>query len=163
MLHAQECRRKALLAQLSSLRFILQQGLAIRGHGTDIQGNLQQLLRMMAGDSNAWLREKYMSTEIVNEQVTLMGQSVLRMLLTNIKKATPCWYAVIADEVTDVANREQFNLSLRWVNDKYPGADLGGALGAEAPPLFKKSNLSFGVLESEGATIFTTNLDSSHL
>ena len=81
---------------------------------------------MMAGDSNPcvkeWIREnKYMSPEVVvvNEQITMMGQSALRTLLSNIKKVTPTWYAIIADEATDVANREQFNLSLRWVNDEY--------------------------------------------
>ena len=36
-----------------------------------------------------------------------------------MKKVTPTWYAIIADEATDVANREQFNLSLRWMNDEY--------------------------------------------
>ena len=79
---------------------------------------------MMAADSNPsvkdWIREnKYMSPEIVNEQITMMGLSVLRTLLSNIKKVTPSWYGIIADKATDVANREQFNLSLRWVNDEY--------------------------------------------
>ena len=79
---------------------------------------------MMAADSNPyvedWIREnKYMSPEIVNEQITTMGLSVLQTLLSSIKKVTPSWYAIIADEATHVANREQFNLSLRWVNDEY--------------------------------------------
>lgn len=29
------------------------------------------------------------------------------------------WYALIADEATDVANHEQLNLSIRWVSDDY--------------------------------------------
>ena len=29
------------------------------------------------------------------------------------------WYAVIADEAADVVNREQLNLSIRWVSDDY--------------------------------------------
>ena len=112
-----------MLTQLSS-RYLLRQGLAIRGHNDDRQGNLKQLLLMMAADSNPcvkdWIREnQYMSPEIVNEQITIMGLSVLRTLLSNIKKVTPSWYGIIADEATDVANREQFNLSLRWVNDEY--------------------------------------------
>ena len=32
---------------------------------------------------------------------------------------TPSWYRIITDEATDVANREQFNSSLRWENDEY--------------------------------------------
>ena len=49
----------------------------------------------------------------------MMGMSLLRTLLTDVIKVTPTWYAIIADEATDVANREQFNLSLRWVNEEY--------------------------------------------
>ena len=44
---------------------------------------------------------------------------MLRSLLTNIKKCVPAWYAIIADEATDVAKREQLNLSIRWVNNDY--------------------------------------------
>ncbi len=67
-----------------------------------------------------WLQEKkYMSPDITNELIAIMGQSVLRILLGNIKKTTPSWYAIIADEATDVANGEQLNLSLRWVDDEY--------------------------------------------
>jgi len=29
------------------------------------------------------------------------------------------WYSVIVDEATDIANREQMNLSIRWVNEEY--------------------------------------------
>ena len=57
--------------------------------------------------------------DIINEQIAIMGHSVLRTLLGKIKKATPSWYAIIADEATDVCNREQLNLSLRWVDDEY--------------------------------------------
>ena len=48
-----------------------------------------------------------------------MGLSVLRSLLTNIKECSSAWYAIIADEATNVANREQLNLSIRWVSNDY--------------------------------------------
>lgn len=41
---SQGVRRNALLQQLSCLQFLLRQGLAIRGHGDDLEGNLKQLL-----------------------------------------------------------------------------------------------------------------------
>ena len=66
-----------------------------------------------------WLTEKYMSPEVVNELISMMGQSVLRKLLCHIKRVTPHWFGIIADEATDVSNREQLNLSIRWVNDNY--------------------------------------------
>ena len=60
-----------------------------------------------------------MSHDIINEQITIMGHSLLRTLLANIKKNVPGWYAIIADEAADVVNREQLNLSIRWVSDDY--------------------------------------------
>ena len=64
-------------------------------------------------------RKKYLSPAIVNEQMSIMGLAVLRTLLDTINKCSPPWYAVVADEATDVANKEQFNLSIRWVSDDY--------------------------------------------
>ena len=118
----QTSRRQALLKQLYALRFLLRQGIAIRGH-TEAEGNLQQLLKAWTfDDSNmkSWLEaNKYLSHVIVNEQITMMGLSVLRSLLASIKKCSPSWYSIIGDEATDVVNREQLNLSIRWVNDDY--------------------------------------------
>ena len=72
---------------------------------------------MMAGDSGScvreWIKEnKYMSPEIVNEQISVMGLSVLRTLLSNIKMVQPTWFSIIADKATDVANREAVKLIL---------------------------------------------------
>lgn len=118
----QSYRRQALLKQLHCLRFLLRQGLAIRGH-TEVEGNLQQLLIMWSAyDSSLkrWLKEnKYLSPVIVNELITTMGLSVLRSLLKDIQTCSPAWYAIIADEATDAANREQLNVSIRWVNSDY--------------------------------------------
>ena len=126
---SQDSRRKALLHQLSAIRFLLRQGLALHGH-TEMEGNLRQLLMMWADsegsctDLKDWLKEnRYLSHDSVNEQITLMGQSILRTLLKNIKGSIPAWFAVIADEATDVANREQFNLSIRWVNNEYVASE----------------------------------------
>ena len=114
----QNTRRNALVYQLSGLRFLLRQGLAVRGH-IEIEGYLRQLLLMWASASNSdlksWLKEnKYMSHDIMNR--TIMGQTLLRTLLT--LRVVPTWYAITADEAADV-NREQLNLSIRWVNDEY--------------------------------------------
>ena len=97
ILQQQESRRKSLLTQLSCLGYLLQQGLAIRGHNDVQQGNLKQLLLMMSHEADStivgWLQEKnYISADIINEQKTMMGQSVLRTLLSKIKVTTPRWY-----------------------------------------------------------------------
>ena len=94
--------------------------MAIRGH-TETEGNLHQLLRGYDdADLKCWLQEiKYMSHDPVNEQIKIMSLSILRTLLEKIKECSPSWYAIIGDEAMDAANREQFNLSLRWVDDNY--------------------------------------------
>lgn len=56
----QATRRAGLLKQITSLRFLLRQGLAIRGHSED-EGNLSQLLKLRTEDSDtvqAWLNEE---------------------------------------------------------------------------------------------------------
>ena len=60
-----------------------------------------------------------MSHDIVTEQITLMGNTLLRSLLQIIKQNSPVWYAIIGDEVSDIANREQLNISIGWVNESY--------------------------------------------
>ena len=60
-----------------------------------------------------------MSHEIITEIISLMGQSILRMILKKINGSNPSWYAVICDETTDVACKEQLNLSIRYVDDNY--------------------------------------------
>lgn len=86
----QKQHRDQLLRQLSSLRFLLRQGLAVRGH-EDLEGNLLQLLMLRSDDCpdlNRWIKErKYFSPAILNEQIALMGLSLLRKLLSDIRSA----------------------------------------------------------------------------
>ena len=82
----QAIRREALLKQLSAIKFLLRQGIAVRGHTEE--GNLFQLLTVWSnGDSNLkyWLREKYLSHPIINELISMMGLKVLRSLLDKFK------------------------------------------------------------------------------
>ena len=85
-------RRQALIKQLNSLRFLLRQGLAIRGHD-ETEGNLYQLLLMCSAYDpclTKWIRDKrYLSPLIINELITSMGLSVLRSLLTRCSLPLP--------------------------------------------------------------------------
>ena len=96
----QEMRRQSLVKQLEGMKYLLRQGIALRGH-TEKEGNLHQLLVTWSKNDatvKAWVEEgRYMSHDIVNELITLMGQDVLRRLLCRIKSADPSWYAIIAD------------------------------------------------------------------
>ncbi len=120
---AQQSRRAGFLKQLEAMKYLLRQGIALRQGDNEEEGNLPQLLLTLSNDNKDvknWITEKkYMSHDIVNELISLMGQKVLRQILEKIKSNSPYWYSVIADEATDVACREQFNLSIRHVNDDY--------------------------------------------
>ena len=83
----QRSRRSFLLKQLSSIQYLVRQGLAIRGH-CDIEGNLQQLMKCRAEDIprfQQWIKQgKYQSPEIVNELIRLMARQVLNSILTRL-------------------------------------------------------------------------------
>ena len=109
-----------LLKQLSSIKMLLRQGLALRGHD-DGEGNLIQTLLLRSEDVpglKKWIEcKRYTSPEIVNEQVTIMGQEVLRKLLLKIHEAK--YYAILADEARDISNMEQLTMCIRWVDKRY--------------------------------------------
>ena len=59
--------------------------------------------------------KKYFSPEIINEQIELMANSVLRSILSQIYSAG--WFAIIAGEATVVRKCEQMCICIRWVDD----------------------------------------------
>ena len=83
----QEHHRRMFLKVLHCIQFLSRQGLPLRGHKEDEEhfgGNLYQLLLLQAKSCPellTWLRQKdYISPEIVNEVIQIMGQSVLRKI-----------------------------------------------------------------------------------
>ena len=58
-----------------------------------------------------------MSHDIINEVITIFGKELLCQLLDNIRKAT--WFAILADETTDITNCEQLSISICWVTENY--------------------------------------------
>ena len=61
--------------------------------------------------------KKYFSSNILNEQISIIGKSILRTLTHEIREVQ--WLSIIADETSDVANQEQFNISIRWVGENF--------------------------------------------
>lgn len=120
VLKDQKQKREMLMKELTSLRYLARQGLAIRGHNEE-DGNLRQLLKCRADDDQGiefWLRDgRYLSHDIVNELLELMAHQLLRGLLQEIRQAE--WFALIADETRDVSGMEQLAISLRWVDCNY--------------------------------------------
>ena len=85
----QSIRRSGLLLLLQALQFLVHQGIAFCGHSEE-EGNLRQ--QSLAWSSNCkdlqeWNKEgKYMSHEIINELIKVMGNTILRKVIANIKK-----------------------------------------------------------------------------
>lgn len=114
-----ETNRRMLAVIVRSVKYLARQGLALRGHLHN-EGNFIQLLNMQAetdGELKAWLQKKqkkYLSGDIQNELLRLMAHSVLRDIVESVHNNV--YYALMADEVTDLSNREQFVVCLRWVD-----------------------------------------------
>ena len=65
-----------------------------------------------------WLQQKeYIPPVIINEMVLLMGQTILKEIIANVKDNL--WYSLIADEATDVSHTEQLSITIRWVDKEY--------------------------------------------
>ena len=120
LLKTQQLRRMMLLRQLTSLKFLFRQGLAIQGH-TDVQGNLYQLMLCRSvdiPDLGQWIDGgKYQSPEVINELIELLAKDLLRKLVAEIKSVS--FYSLIVSETRDISGKEQLAISLRWVNDTY--------------------------------------------
>ena len=113
-----ECHRFLFLKQLSSLKYLVRQGLAIRGHES-MESNLIQMLKKRAEDVpelNQWIEDRrYISPDIVNELIEMMGNAVLRSILQDIKGNLGL-FGLIPDESRDISNKEQLTCILRWVS-----------------------------------------------
>ena len=116
--------REMLLKLLNCIRFLARQGLPFRGHNENsesFEGNLYQLLLLQSKDSPqlaSWLKKReYISPSIVNEMITLCGNTILRQLLNDILSAQ--YFSLIVDEATDIAHNEQVCIAFRWVDSSY--------------------------------------------
>ena len=76
---------------MSSLKFLLRQGLAISGH-MEADGDLLQLMELWSEDFpdlKRWLGDhNCLSYEIVNEMIRIMGTTLLHKLLVNIRESS---------------------------------------------------------------------------
>jgi hypothetical protein len=119
----QAANRTALKKIVSTLLFLARQSQSIRGHSDD-EGNFMQLLRLRATDSpelKSWLtrehRNKWLSHDVQNEILQILSHAVIRSIVENIDKHR--FFAVIADESTDIAGKQQLTFVVRHVSDKF--------------------------------------------
>ena len=100
----QERHRYLFMKQLSSLQYLARQGLALRGHER-IDSNLIQLLKTRAEDIpelNKWIENRqYLSPVVINELREMMGNSILRSILEDIRSNS----GLMSDESHDISNK----------------------------------------------------------
>ena len=58
---------------------------------------------------------QFTSLAIQNEILKDMAMYILRSIVKNIKKSS--YYSIMADETTDIINKEQFVICIRWVDN----------------------------------------------
>ena len=62
---------------------------------------------------------KCVSKKFADGIMRLMGQMILRSILDDTGIKSVQWYAIIADEATDVSGTEQLSVSIRWISKSY--------------------------------------------
>ena len=124
-----EKNRKLLHSIISCIVFCGRQNIALRGHvestdGENNAGNFLALLKFRAdaGDevlanhfSQATNRAKYTSPTIQNELISILREQIRESIVNQIPFDAP-YFSILADEVTDVSNREQLSLVIRFVD-----------------------------------------------
>lgn len=130
-----EKNRKILTSIVKTIVLCGQQNIPLRGHRDTIidlertslipqnHGNFWALLhfRVDAGDTvlgnhlaTASRNATYTSGNVQNQLIDIIGSQIRGKILVRVKNAG--WYSVIADEVTDVSNKELLSIVLRYVN-----------------------------------------------
>ena len=79
-----QVRRESLIKQISALRYLLRQGIAVQNDhagGSNLTIMMQHVL-----NEKLWVNEnKYQSPEVINEIIQIMGHQILRSLLCDMK------------------------------------------------------------------------------
>ena len=156
-----ECR-VALGALVSSLKFLGEQGLALRGHDSK-DGNFIRLLQLRGGDIpelNRWLQRKmsFTSGDIQNELLQITAHAILRKLVKEIQECKE--FAIIVDETSDTSGKEQLSFCVRTVDEQLNprGYFLGlyevqsttaDSLLSVVKDIFQRFNLSFDNLRAQ--------------
>uniref|UniRef100_A0A8C4Q8R0 DUF4371 domain-containing protein n=1 Tax=Eptatretus burgeri TaxID=7764 RepID=A0A8C4Q8R0_EPTBU len=114
--------QKALVKIITSLRYLAEEGCAIRGKDAS-EGNFKKLLSLRSeDDANLanWLKRttNYTSVEIQNEILLIMRNAALREICQDINEQS-VQFAVIVDGTQDIRGIEQEAICIRYV-----GSDL---------------------------------------
>ena len=140
-----EKNRAVITSIVKCLELCGRQGIALRGHrddntSTDLsQGKFKAIVnfRVESGDEvlqehlkSCSSRQTYISKTSQNELLDCMGDFIRHQITADVKKSK--FYAIIADEVTDVSNWEQLGIVIRYVKDGEAVEKLIGFVACES-------------------------------
>ena len=114
--------RNYLIKVVESLQYLARQGIPLQGH--DGNDNFTQLLLLRSKDDKSIRKrlaaptnrefKKYTHDEFQNELLEIMARQVLNEKISEIKESP--FFALIADEYTDISNKEQLSICIRWIH-----------------------------------------------
>ena len=154
-----ESNRICFIKVIECLQYLAQQGQAMQGD-TDDESNFIQLLKLRGKDQPLhlkWLERKedrYTSHDIQNEIIAIMANHVIRDLVSEIRGG---FISIICDEYTDISNKEQLTICIRWVDKElHAHEDFLGFynvpdIGAETLNLKPRAYLAFAPLDGQYA------------
>ena len=121
LLHDQHQSRATLIKIITTLKYLAEQGLAIRGHEAS-EGNFAKLLQLRAEDDKklkVWLSNKvsYTSVPIQNEILKTMANAVVREICNDVNQMST-QFGLITDGTQDIQGNEQEAVCVRYVDDK---------------------------------------------
>ncbi|XP_027882815.1 zinc finger MYM-type protein 1-like isoform X1 [Xiphophorus couchianus] len=106
---------------VSSIKYLVRQGQALRGHDDD-DSNLYQLLKNLAEDDALlakWLlrsQKEYLSPQIQNEILCSMSNSIVSEIADKIRNLPIFEFAIIMDGTQDISGKEQESICLRYID-----------------------------------------------
>ena len=145
--------RKYLIKVMECIRFLARQGLAFRGNDGNV--NLIQLFKLLNKKDPAQLTRldkeshlvpgqyKYMYNAIQNKLIELMAKQVLAKKLESIHSSN--FFGIIADEYTDISNKDLLCMCFRWIKDLRVNEDF---LGYYELPDIKNGTIVIAIKDS---------------
>lgn len=131
-IHADEiAKNRSIIKSIAdAILFCGRQGIALRGHRDDStadpnsnKGNFIALLNYSANNGNATLAQHlneamknatYTSKTTQNELIEAIGDQLRNAIIQEVKAVK--WFSIQCDEVSDVSNKEQVSIVLRYVD-----------------------------------------------
>ena len=122
VMNSQEQWRNFLLKVITSLKFLGECGLPVRGHNSNT-GLFHELLKLRSTDSTSlskflsFPRLEYMSPVIQNEIIQLLAHDIQLRITEEIRNFK--YFMICADGTTDITGQEQLTIIIRAVSPDF--------------------------------------------